>query len=487
MIHFNYTLAPLAPVSAGRTGQVQQNRTIHRVLPGTTIRGALGHTWWLSPDHRFAPASSDKARQSAFDRLFGRSMVVTDAVPVATADNSARSLPVFRTRSMVRVKYSDDASRLHDLAGGPIPGCPACGRDFTPPRDRREALEPCVCGATFDSVSPGWWVPSEWEVAATRTALRDGVAESGKLFTRASLTPKVTYVGTVTLRDSAKLQPEVVDWLRQRMEFGVGGQLSTHGRVIWSMVDSDAPLIPQDETAVLQLRAPTLLVNDRGFPTFDLAGALSRIPGAGHTESSWLRTGQVSGWHSVARVPKPMEWALEAGTTAVLKGWQPEALARVARGLGLRQLEGYGHVALRRPGDLATFDRAADEPQLKAMDSNLVAKGTVAPTLADAADPETPPATSAPVTPSTSPLVQALVDLLGDRRARLLRAVSSAARTVQAERENGSEAGAAMQRELTKPWVMGLRPDERKIVRDILISDNLGALVVQLEVERDRA
>ena len=50
----DYVLTPLARISAGKSGQVGNDRQIHTVLPGTAIRGALGAAWWRSPQHRYS-------------------------------------------------------------------------------------------------------------------------------------------------------------------------------------------------------------------------------------------------------------------------------------------------------------------------------------------------------------------------------------------------------------------------------------------------
>ena len=78
--HVTYRLTPRARVSAGRGAEVQETRPVHHVLPGATVRGALGYAFWQSPTDAFEPTSSPPARQDAFDRLFGQ-LVVREAVP----------------------------------------------------------------------------------------------------------------------------------------------------------------------------------------------------------------------------------------------------------------------------------------------------------------------------------------------------------------------------------------------------------------------
>lgn len=380
MSHFTYMLTPQARISAGRTGEVQNSRSIHHVLPGATIRGALGNTWWNSPTHAFRGATP-AARQDAFDRLFGRALVVRDAVP--------DSVSQLRPASLVRQKYAGSGGTVvngfHDLAGGPLSACPACGEAFETPRGwialdgSGLPFDRCpACGASFEPDKQGWWVSDAIQRATTRTALELGVAADGKLFTRSALKRDLTLTGSLELREGVSVAPEAVAWLQQALTFHVGGQRSTLGRVGWAVTPTDAPEVPQGDTVILHLLSPALLVDALGFPTLDLVAALRAIPEAGSLACRpWFRTTQVSGWHGVAGVPKPTEWAIAAGATAVLRDWPDEALQRLSRGLGVRQLEGYGAVELVSPDTLETFGQRPapiaheDAPSDRAVDEFL--------------------------------------------------------------------------------------------------------------------
>ncbi len=477
MIHLRYTLTPRARVSAGRGGEVQQDRSIHTVLPGTTVRGALGTAWWQGVDDAFAPTAGQATRQARFDHLFGRAMVVSDAVPVATDANPVRELPRFMTRSMVRRKY-DPEGMVHDLAGSPLATCPDCGNQLVATSGKPPAA--CSCGTVFEPVRPGWWTPPEWQVSATRTALDHGVAATGNLFTRRAVTTHVVYTGTITLLDDA-IDSSVLAWLRADKSLSIGGQLSLHGRARWGAEYAAPPVLPDGDTVVLQLRSPAILVDRRGFPALDLVAALRAIPGAGDVGHSWVRTDQVSTWHGIARVPKPVEWAVAAGSAVILHRWGKDALATARSGLGVRRLEGFGQVALRSPEELATFDRWPSEPLL------VEAPGggqEPTPAVGDGPDEPDDPEVGGVVTPMVAELVELLPP---DRRGRALNAVVGAARRVLALRESGIDPQAALRQEFSKPWVMALRPQERALVRSILTDEGLGAMVVQLEAERRRA
>ncbi|MBK8755781.1 MAG: hypothetical protein IPM08_01320 [Actinomycetales bacterium] len=155
----DYVLTPLARISAGKSGQVGNDRQIHTVLPGTAIRGALGAAWWRSPQHRYA--GSDP--QAVFDRLFAGAMTVGPAMPVNVGSTSAqaRLIPL----SWVKCKYPGQrcSREWHDQVASPRTECPTCG------------------GALV--TGKGWQVPPEWSLSTTRTALdKDGVAVDEQLY-----------------------------------------------------------------------------------------------------------------------------------------------------------------------------------------------------------------------------------------------------------------------------------------------------------------
>lgn len=457
-MHIQYHLTPRARVSAGRSAEVQESRTIHHVLPGTTIRGALGAAWWRSPTAAFQPASPDVVRQEAFDRLFAR-LVVHEATP----DAGVR----LRALSQIRHKYpARDGSHRpgrFDLAAGPATRCPVCDAAFDAPRGwvqldgSARPLDRCeACGSVFDAERGGWEFEGP-QVSVTRTALRLGEARDGMLFTRPAVEKTVRFSGTLEVRDPASIPPEAVAWLTNQMALSVGGQKSTLGRVGWAAAEASAPPLPTSSSVVLQLRSPAILVDAGGLPTLDLAGHLRSLPGAGDLACRpWVRPTQVSTWHALAGVPKPVEWALEAGTTAVLSGWSADALARVARGIGLRQLEGFGHVALVDPAILPRFDEVAAPERERGAD-----------------------------------LVGELAALThGARQRTIVNGVLDAARHLKTRRESGADAdeqATIVDETLALPWARDLGPDARAEVARLLGSAHLGTIITQLGAWRARA
>lgn len=459
MTHYRYTLTPKADVSAGRTGEVQQTRAIHRVLPGSAVRGALGHTWWHSPTQAFDRDASHRARQDAFDRLFGRALVVRDAVPAGVSR--------FDPASLLTLKYKGQGSHdrvRYDLARGPLTACPSCGapwgmRGWFDTLGRGLAADRCQgCDASFQLAKNGWFVDDLVERTTTRTKLVNGVADDGMLFIRPSLTKSVAFNGSLTVREHVSVPAEALAWLEQVLAFNVGGQRSTLGRVEWRTETTPAPAIPKGNRVVLQLRSPALLIDGLGFPTTDLAAALRADSRSRRLACRpWLRTTTVSGWHAVAGVPKPVEWAVAAGATAVLEGWSPEALLSVASGIGLRQLEGYGEVVLKHPEELD--NECGNDPS------------------------ENHPR-------EHDPVIDCWVGSLApERRSRVVNQMLDAAREIDTLRRRGAreeELDHVIERRLKEPWAQRLGPDSRIFLEKTLRSpaQELTEHIVRLNAAR---
>lgn len=346
MIVLEYELTPLSRVSAGRSGQVQNVRNIHEILPGTVVRGALGTAWWSDPQSRYQGPDS----QGDFDDLFGRRMEVRQAVPVRDVGvgtpTTTPEYAALRPVSWVTCKY-------------PEAGC------FTGWHDLAAVIDECPdCGGSLESAR-GWVIPPGWSVGTVRTALKNGAAKDDQLYTRRAMRTTVRFVGTLILRDGPALTDQIA-WLTTPREISVGGQLSTMGRCRWtcSVVQSDAPTDLTTGAVVLRLLSPAILVNTYGGPTLDLGGAVmdaaQRNGGSATVRRVWRRPTEVSGWNGIAGLPKPEEWAVAAGSTALISDLDSAAAAVLARGIGLRRLEGYGETMLLPVSQIQT--RHQDEP-----------------------------------------------------------------------------------------------------------------------------
>ena len=203
-------------------------------------------------------------------------------------------------------------------------------------------------------------------------------------------------------------------------------------------------------------RAAVPVLDDRGLPSLDLVSALRAVPGAGEIACRpWVRPTQVTGWHGIAGVPKPVEWALEAGSTAVLRGWDADALTRLTDGLGVRRLEGYGHVVLIDPAALPRF--TAPTTTVSHRDDRVTALlARVPPTL----------------------------------RGQVRNGLLKAARNLATRQENGASAeefAAAVTDALSRPWVSDLTADVRDGVRELLGEPDLRRVITLLNAEKDRS
>lgn len=460
-VHFSYKITPRARISAGRAAEVQQARRIHHVLPGTTIRGALGAAWWHDPVAAFKPTAPEAERQEAFDRLFEQ-LVVREAKP-----NVGLRL---RALSQLTVKYPGAGTNVrgqHDLAAGALAECPACGAGFGAPRgwtsvDGATAmLDRCAsCGSVFDMERGGWLFEGP-TATVTRTALEpSGVAKKSALFTRPAVEKNVVYEGRIQVRDADAVPEDALQWLTSTMSLSIGGQRSTLGRAGWSVSEADAPTVPRSDLVVMQLHSPAILVDGRGLPTLDLTGYLQSLEGGGGLACRpWTRPAQVSTWHAMAGIPKPVEWALEVGTTAVLAGWSTDALARLADGIGVRQREGFGHVVLVAPGDLPRFSEAeATEASHETVQVDHVA-----------------------------PYIELT---RGRGQSRAVNGLLKAARSVDSQRRLGAateDLARLIDNTLAYPWVRALGPDAQTKVAELLASAELPAIITQLAAWRTRA
>lgn len=317
MTWLRYTLEPRTVVSAGRSREVGFDRPAYDVLPGTVVRGALGAGWWQE-------RAGDQQR---FDELFGSLMTVHAAVPTL-GDEAAQLIPMLWSRE----KYGN-----------------------------QEYQATAATSANGRVAGRGWSVPREWMTASTRTSLKNGVAVDGVLFTRRASGKGVVYSGYLRLEDPDQ---ETVSWLKTGRNVSVGGQRSVLGRCRWECEEADDPFPAPTTAGTVMLVAlqPIILLDELGAGSLDLAGAIKAAVAATGASVEVLdvraRPVSVGGWHGRAGIPKPMDWALEAGSSALLKATDPAAWQALHGGLGIRQLEGYGAVALVAPGARPTVGPA---------------------------------------------------------------------------------------------------------------------------------
>lgn len=349
-----YELRPRSMVSAGRGGEVSFDKAVHDVLPGSVPRGALASAWWVE----------GQGDQAAFDRLFVRRLRVHAALP-------------FRGGECAQLRPMTWSAEKYPPVG----------------EEARFEPEPAGVGRVGGR---GWHVPEGWLAATTRTALERGVAKEGQLFTRRAARKDVVFRGLLQVSDDVSTQE--LDWLLRRRRVSVGGQLSVLGRCEWraERVENPFPLPSSGECIELVALQPIILLDEVGANSLDLESAIKavagRVGGEVHVERVATRPVVVGGWHGRAGIPKPKEWALDAGSAAVFTA-DEQTLAALADGLGVRRAEGFGAVLLHVADEPITWpaplapERAADEPPAPAAASRpVVEQRTVRDEVADILD-----------------------------------------------------------------------------------------------------
>lgn len=337
MTRWTYTLTTDRPISAGATDARGNLQRVHRLIPGATVRGALAALWWR--DHDVA----DPQHQAAFSGLFDMGLQVGQAVPedyelISASANVCKYEPEPGCASVVLERGLPDTTSIWST-------CPHCGG----PLDR----------------APGWRRrPSSSATrvtSRTRSALAaNETADKGNLFTRQALTGeagRLTLVGQLTLPDGA-----TPDWLKGSVVRIGGGRSLDYGRCTITLTESTGMPLPANETLLVRLASPAVLLDAYGGPDLSeaaLVAELRRVSGD-HVEvsadPSWLRTEPVSGWHMRSRLPKPLDWTLAPGTVARVTGLTAAGWNKLQAGIGYRTDEGYGQL------DIVTRESVGSEP-----------------------------------------------------------------------------------------------------------------------------
>lgn len=341
MTTYTYTIRADGDISAGYATGVGNVRQAHLILPGSTVRGALAGAFAR------AHASADQtAMQAELDELFERALVVSQAVPAAELSLAAASFG--------RCKYRD------------FGGCEATVDDAFDALEGAATASSCRCEVGWE-FGKGWTGGEHLRGARTSTQLTEhGRARTSALFTREFVRPdQREFTGTLTVRPGHELSQETIDWLASGIRLRLGGRRTVQGGAQFTARPADGhtagldALTRSDGRAVLRLASAAIVVDEFGAPTTDIGPALRALLGSqAQVEESraWPRTDRITTWHARARLPRPVETALAAGSTWVVSGLPPDARALLAGGIGLRTGEGYGQaVVLEAPGDAERF------------------------------------------------------------------------------------------------------------------------------------
>ena len=325
-IEFKYTLTPQTRVSAGKGGEVRFLKKMQEIIRGSVVRGALGAAWWNPADPGASLVSSPQ-KQAVFNEVFGRQLYVRQAIPV-NGERAAKLQPI----SVNLCKYQPK---------------PECKEFESNAATCNEILEACpICGGSLKQ-GKGWSVPSSWHSTVTTTRITEqGVAKKHHLFSRQVYNKTIVLTGTLRLNTDFRNFEVSREWLETGRFLSIGGKKSVLGRVKWQVEQlTPEKTFPTTELVALELQSPAILVDELGFPILDLKQWLG-WRGKGEIIEQWIRPTTESGWNSIANMPKPMDWALAAGSVALLRGWDNNDLHELSQGIGLRQDEGFGEVKL---------------------------------------------------------------------------------------------------------------------------------------------
>ena len=501
-----YVLIPRGRLSPGARGQSGNSREIYEIIPGTTVRGALGNAWWTSPTDAFEPASPKGQRQALFDRLFGGLLSVGQAEP--TEDPAAprsRQIAAFQPNSVFACKYQCGASPWDEARPAGLP-CPSCVPDGPSqssaicPRCERcpRCTDPHERGVRAVA-GRGWTVNSRATIKTlvARTALVNGTARDGALFTREvlSATARVgnqdkplRYAGRLVLRDgadAAELAPAMA-WLLGIRRVRVGGSLSTMGACDIEITRLERAYVAVDTQSPvpLYLTSQAILVDDGGAPSLDFGAAVqSAARGAGARDArvthTWMRSGVTSGWHSIAGLPKPQDPVVEAGAVVLVEGLTPGALrALLEDGVGIRRLEGFGRLTAHPQSTewcaAAGLSKAASLAPMIGSPTTETTNDTTS-----AIDPQD--TTPAPV---SGPIADLLSAVPHENRAQVRSRLLDALRKTERIRQSGGkdhEVGTHAMRTLGKPWARDLSGPLRDLVESIVTDPETQPLILDLE------
>ena len=369
-----FSLTATSRVSVGNGPAVVNHREISRVIPGSTLRGALASGYardagmsWSSPSPDFV---------DTFER-FGRF-----GVGVPAGHMIARV-------SHVRCKYPSPACsrEWHDCAGDVLAGqqtprsCPVCGGTW---EFGKGQIEPAPTTYAAGQPPRGPAI-----VSTTRTALSpDGVAMQGQLFTRRAVTAGAVFHGRILFSEGPA--EDVAAWLLTDHTLRVGGQRSVLGSMRWHAAESTDDVPPSPALAAITCISPMVLLDQYGATTLDLDDVVERELGA-KVIARWVRPVRVSGWHAASALPKPAEWAIAPGSTFMLAGLAPEAGSRLLLGLGWRTSEGYGQVDLYDASVRPAANRVTSSVTAPAHEARPTPSGTSRPgPPKEAAEPPEP-------------------------------------------------------------------------------------------------
>ncbi|MDT9692646.1 type III-B CRISPR module-associated Cmr3 family protein [Streptomyces sp. P9(2023)] len=339
----NVHVTPVQPLALGRRPRGLAPVAGHHHVPGAVLRGALAAAWIaeFGPPQHAAPA-----RRTSFNDLFeGR----VRFGPLLA--RGSRVVPLSVHTCKYRTK-ADCSQQSYDETTDPGPRpqrCPVCSQS------------PLVVGRGQVELGPDSPMVI---IETTRIELTtQETAATGQIFTRQELAPRSGSPGAhEVLRGqiaTGAISDDQLAWLTTDRVLRLGGRRGTGGEVRYRAIPATSSPAPAgnpytpDGELILRLLSPAVLVDAAGRPSNrpDLA-RLAQSLGIASVEiaRAWTRWERVGGWNAVARLPKPEDLAVAAGSVYLLKPTGdpgPAGLTRLVEdGIGIRRAEGYGWLTL---------------------------------------------------------------------------------------------------------------------------------------------
>lgn len=373
-----YTLDLEQPLlAAARVSDPNSNASLD-FIPGSLLRGLLIHRYCA------ATGQSDITHEPLARALFFDGAVRYLHAHPADPDG-VRTLPTPRT--LLKGKHTtpdnDGKWTLYNSAHAA----------FTAPTDQQlEREERPFIALGDDSESATLYAPRRTLSVHMQRDRRMGraTAENGAVFQYQALAEGQRFIGLIVIDDGAEAAKQVAELQKLAADpvAWLGGSRSAgYGRVKLSLADTADPEVPygdedDDDGEVdltLTLLSDVLLIDLEGHPLAwanpdrlpaALGAALSEASGAPVTitedDIDWARSSVgrvlIGGYNSTWRLPLPPAPALTAGSVLVLRKRLP-AQARsaiLARGIGMRRVEGYGRCAIDLPLAAQLVVTAAD-------------------------------------------------------------------------------------------------------------------------------
>lgn len=354
-------------VAAGTGGPRAQHIAAHSFVPGSVLRGALASVWIT--DHG--------GRGEGFVELFEGPLRYSPALPAGSAvEPASRRWEKYPPKEGTNRRWFDDATKRCEHGDG----CGGCADSSAGWRQEHNGLRAGAVGLRR-------------VITSTAIDRVNGSGAHGHLFSHTVLERNTVLCGAV--RGPAHAIEALRGLLSDRLTVVLGGRGSVLGE---SVVLLDGPARPYPDPRIVPgtvriiLPGPTILVDDTGAPSTDLAGAVATAVGVDRERvTAWSRPSVQpwAGWHAASDTRKPTDLALEGGAVAVITGLTTQETAACERlaaaGLGMRRAEGFGWVEiLDAQDDVLTVDlHRADDGEASEDSSRYRASEPPLPSFAD--------------------------------------------------------------------------------------------------------